>query len=70
MTRSEIQAQFDVEVQKYPELHEAISELLRGSKPSGTDTGTDFTLPDWAMEALRTGLGKHAKTTPGASRKR
>ena len=67
-TRSEIQARFTAEVQKYPELHEAIRELLQGSKPSGT--GTDFTLPDWAMEALRTGLGKHAKTTPGANRKR
>ena len=67
-TRTEIQSRFTAEVQKYPpELQEAIKDVLRGDKPSGTDT--DFTLPGWAKDALRAGLGEHAKTTPGANRK-
>ena len=66
-SRRDIQAAFDAEVEKYPDLKDGIRKELHifsQKKPE-----SEFELAEWAMNAIRAGLGDLAKDGPGLSRK-
>ena len=67
-SRPDIQAAFDEEVKKFPELKENIKKELHLSRQKAPES--EFDLTGWAMEAIRAGLGNLAKTDPGPTGKR
>lgn len=67
-SRPDIQAAFDAEMEKFPELKDSIKKELHLSRQKAPES--EFDLTGWAMEAIRSGLGNLAKTDPGPTGKR
>ena len=66
-SRGDIQAAFDAEVEKYPDLKNDIRKELHFFRQK--EPISEFELAEWAMDAIRAGLGDLAKDGPGPSRK-
>jgi regulator of replication initiation timing len=66
-TSTEIQATFDAEVKKYPELNEAIKQELHRYKQ--TLPTNEFCLDGWAMDSIRKGLDGFIQKDPRRPKK-
>ena len=70
-SRRDIQAAFEDELESFPGLKAPIKKALRAAKQNEPENEpeNEFDLTGWAMEAIRAGLGKFVKTTPGRTSK-
>ena len=62
-TRTQIQDEFMLELEAYPELEKEIARSLWTQKKE--ENNTPFDLSGWAMEEIRTALGNYAQKDPG-----
>jgi regulator of replication initiation timing len=66
-SRPDIQAAFDAEVAKFPDLQAAIEKELHLYKQKEPES--EFDLTGWGMDSIRAALGELAKKDPGATKK-
>jgi uncharacterized membrane protein len=65
--RPDIQAAFDAEVAKFPDLQATIEKELHLYKQKEPES--EFDLTGWGMDSIRAALGELAKKDPGATKK-
>ena len=66
-SRPDIQAAFDAEIEKYPDLKAAVKKELHVNKRN--DPKSEYALKGWGMNFIREALGDLAQKDPGPSRK-